>query len=272
MTRARVSFAAAAVAVISLASSARAEPARDRVAEHSSAADADEREGGSLGLGARTFLRAGATFGGGTRPRWVSPESSYEIRQYGLELRTSTDLRDGSSGRGHVPRSLLGTAFGFELQLGAFYSEESPVMRDRSPLPIEVVGSAGIAGRVLSLGSPRLLSLVFHLNPEISWGGQHWWSNTPRLGVYGGPRLLFRVGETAAELDYSFLPDYLTGSPVGMEVDRFEHRFSGALAYGRVAVGGRHVIAAERTRTPFPDILQSHASTTFLFLEIRNAR
>lgn len=229
-------------------------------------------EGGSLALGSRLMLRGGATFGSGTRPLWVSSESAYSIRQYGLEVRGSTPLLSERSVKSFFRNNPLGTGFALEFQVAALYSHESPVMRDRSPVPFEVVGNVGLAGRVLSLGKPAWLALVFHANPEVSWGGQYWWSDTMRLTVFGGPRLLLRFGSFASEVDYSFVPDYLTGSPAGMDVDRWEHRISGGVSVGPFGLGARHVIASERTRTPAPDDLRSHASATFVFLELRRPR
>jgi hypothetical protein len=214
----------------------------------------------------------GATFGSGTRPLWVSPDSGYTIRQYGLEVRAATRLKGAGAAHAFFRANELGTVFGLEMQLGAYYSEESPVMLARSPVPFEVIGSVGVAGRVLSVGRPSWLSLVFHVNPEAAWGGQHWWSDTPRLAIFGGPRLLFRLDDAGAELDYSFVPNYFTGSPAGIEVDRWEHRLSGSVAYGVFGVGLRHVIASERTKTPFPDLLRSHAQSTFAYLELRSTR
>lgn len=228
-----------------------------------STADArDDDDEGNLSLSSRTMIGGGATFGEGTRPAWADSVTSYAIREYSLYVRSSLPLSRPNT---------LGSKFAIEWMGAALYASEDPFVAVRGATALSARGAFGIGGRALTLGDrDARFALVLHANVEAGIGGQYWWSDSARLSPMAGPRLLLGLWDDVfAELDYAFVPDYLTGSPHGMRVNRWEHRATLSLGFGELGIGARVLVSSERTHTPLPELTRSHSSSVFGFVEWR---
>lgn len=225
--------------------------------------DGEDAAAGPITYGSRLIFSGGAAFGEGTRPAWSDRATSYSIREYALGVR----------GTGRFTReNPLGSKFAFEWTASALLARESPEVASRDATSIEARGSVGVGGKAFDVGGSVKVALVLHANLEGGLGGQHWWSDTARLAPLAGPRFLFAFWESAyAEVDYAFVPDYVTSAPDDMRVNRWEHRASASFAYGGFGLGARYLLSSERTHTPAPDVARTHSSSVFLFLEWRVA-
>jgi hypothetical protein len=150
----------------------------------------------------------------------------------------------------------LGTQVGYEMDIFLGY-----VSKESAPLdPEDEVGFSmllGVPMRVWSWNAPFSGAVVLHLGAELSAGFANWWSNTARLGIVPGVRVVGRFAwGVGVELDYSVVPFLISGAPHGLSYGRFEHRVLLTGGIGVVGVGVELRLSHDQTRVPESPLVQ----------------
>jgi hypothetical protein len=214
----------------------------------------------ALAVGQVIMLGPSVTHVSGTRPPQAGGDYTQNI--YGLDGRLALALMEDRRG--------LSAQVGLEIGGRVFAAgEEGPKFGgDRG-----AVGAGfglGLSIRPYSWTWPTPGAIVFHAGGDVASGGAFWWSTGARLAGLMGTRLTLGIGERGhAELDYTWVPAILANAPMGMSVERQEHRGMLTLGWGKVGIGGRVTYSRELTeQAALPDARTSALAITGL-IELR---